>query len=156
MKKILFLIMIFAGFVFTSQAQNKTLPIATGNTYVFSSTISSSLGVANFTAADSIAAGRTSYTIQVNSPQKYTTVQDVLIRLDSISTPNMSIQLQGAKFDDSAYSSIGSPVVWTGTTADTTIVITNGTATTYQRYRLVTTRSAGKAAITDFKFKLHF
>lgn len=139
--------MLFAGVIFTSKAQNKTLALPLGQTLI---------QFENFTAADTIAAGRTSYTIQVNSPQKYRTVQDVLIRLDSISTPNMSIQLQGAKFDDSAYVSIGSPVVWSGTTADTTIVISNGTATTYQRYRLVTTRSAGKAAITDFKFKLHF
>jgi hypothetical protein len=155
MKKILFLTMFFAGLLFTVEAQNKTVPIAVGNTYGFIGTTSSTIGVTNFTAADTIAAGRTTYTIQINSPQKSAATQDVLIKLANVAAGKATVQLQGAKFLTGPYANIETAKTWNGTTADTTIVYSTATLNRYQYYRVVTTRTAGKSKLTGFEFKLY-
>jgi hypothetical protein len=146
MKKILFLIMLFVGMVVTVSAQTKTGSIPVGNTYIdmdFSAT------------ADTLGSGRTVYTIQVNSPQRTAATQDLFIKLDSISGSKATVQLQGAKFTTSAYASIGSAVTWAGSSADTSIVVSNTTANRYQYYRVVVTRTAGTLKISDLLFKLY-
>lgn len=144
MKTIISIIMCL--FLFTGiQAQTKTGTITTGNSYID----------LNFNAADTVAAGQTSYDVIIFSAQHYPTTQDLLVKLDSISTPGATVALTGSKFGDT-YVAIGSAVTWKGTTADTTIVISNSTANRYRYYKATVTRTAGKAAISDVKFKQYF
>lgn len=127
------------------QSQTKNGTITTGNSYID----------LNFNAADTVAAGQTAYDIIVFSAQHYPTTQDLLVKLDSISTPGATVALTGSKFGDT-YVAIGSAVTWKGTTADTTIVISNSTANRYRYYKATVTRTEGKAAISDVKFKQYF
>lgn len=127
------------------QSQTKVGTIKTGNSYID----------LNFNAADTVAAGQTTYDVIVFSAQHYPTTQDLLVKLDSISTPGATVTLTGSKFGDT-YVAIGSAVTWKGSTADTTIIISNTTANRYRYYKVTVTRTAGKAAISDFKFKQYF
>ena len=126
------------------QSQTKNGTIATGNSYID----------LNFNAADTVAAGQPAYDIIVFSAQHYPTTQDLLVKLDSISTPGATVTLTGSKFG-TTYAAIDS-ATWAGSTADTTIVISNTTANRYRYYKVTVTRTAGKAAISDFKFKQYF
>lgn len=146
MKKLIFILILLVGAFTAPDAQNKTGRIDTGKSFTDNF---------RFTAADTIAAGRTSYTIIVEAPQHYPATQDLEIKLDSISTPAASLQLTGSKFG-TAYVNVGSAIVWNGTSADTTIVISNATANRYRYYKLTVTRTAGKALITGYKFKLFY
>lgn len=143
MKAIISMIMCLFLFVGV-QSQTKTGTITTGNSYID----------LNFNAADTVAAGQTTYDIIVFSAQHYPTTQDLLVKLDSISTPKATVTLTGSKFGDT-YAAIDS-ATWAGSTADTTIVISNTTANRYRYYKATVTRTAGKAAISDFKFKQYF
>jgi hypothetical protein len=146
MKKLILSLIVLIALVGTTNAQDKTLQIKTGNSIT---------GRVTFDDADTIAAGKTSYILLVEAPQQHPCTQDLMISLDSISTPTASLQLAGSKFG-STYTSIGSAVPYSGSTADTTFIISNATENRYRYYRLTVTRSAGKAAITDFKFKLYY
>lgn len=146
MKKLIILLILLVGAFTATDAQNKTGRIDTGKSFTDNF---------RFTNADTIAAGRTSYTIVVEAPQHYPTTQDLEIKLDSIATPGASLQLTGSKFG-TTYANIGSPVVWAGTSADTTIVISNATANRYRYYKLTVSRTAGSALITSYKFKLYY
>ena len=127
------------------QGQTKTGTIKTGNSYLD----------LNFNAADTISANQTTYNIVVFSAQHFPTTQDLLVKLDSISTPGATVALTGSKFGDT-YVAIGSAVTWKGSTADTTIVISDTTANRYRYYKATVTCTAGKAAISDLKFKQYF
>lgn len=146
MKKLILSLIIFVALVGTTNAQDKKIQIKTGNSIT---------GLVKFSAADTIAAGKTSYVLLVEAPQNYPCTQDVMITLDSISTPTASLQLAGSKFGNT-YTSIGAALPYSGATADTTFIISNETANRYRYYRLTVTRSAGKAAISDFKLKLYY
>ena len=126
------------------QSQTKNGTITTGNSYID----------LNFNAADTVAAGQPAYDIIVFSAQHYPTTQDLLVKLDSISTPGATVELFGSKFG-TTYAAIDS-ATWAGSTADTTIIISNTTANRYRYYKATVTRTAGKAAISDFKFKQYF
>ena len=126
------------------QSQTKNGTITTGNSYID----------LNFNAADTVAAGQPAYDIIVFSAQHYPTTQDLLVKLDSISTPGATVTLTGSKFG-TTYAAIDS-ATWAGSTADTTIIISNTTANRYRYYKATVTRTAGKAAISDFKFKQYF
>lgn len=144
MKAIISIIMclfLFAGV----QSQTKNGTIKTGNSYLD----------LEFTAADTVAAGQTAYDIIVFSAQHYPTTQDLLVKLDSISTPGATVALFGSKFG-TTYAAIDSTVTWAGSTADTTIIISNTTLNRYRYYKVTVTRTAGKAAISDLKFKQYF
>lgn len=135
-------------FLFTgiqAQAKTKTGTIKTGNSYLD----------LNFNDSDTVAAKQTSYDVVIFSAQHYPTTQDLLVKLDSISTPGATVALTGSKFGDT-YVAIGSDVTWKGTTADTTIVMSNDTLNRYRYYKVTVTRTAGKAAISDLKFKQYF
>lgn len=144
MKAIISIIMCLFLFVGV-QSQTKNGTITTGNSYID----------LNFNAADTVAAGQTTYDIIVFSAQHYPTTQDLLVKLDSISTPGATVALFGSKFG-TTYAAIDSVVTWAGSTADTTIVISNTSANRYRYYKATVTRTAGKAAISDFKFKQYF
>ena len=126
------------------QSQTKNGTITTGNSYID----------LNFNAADTVAAGQPAYDIIVFSAQHFPTTQDLLVKLDSISTPGATVTLTGSKFG-TTYAAIDS-ATWAGSTADTTIVISNTTANRYRYYKVTVTRTAGKAAISDFKLKQYF
>ena len=125
MKKLL-LIAILGLLAFVTQAQ----PMATVNIPV-----GQSLGA---TAVDyTLTNAVVRYTL-VTAPQNYATMQDVSIELDSLSGnhTNVAVALFGQKFDNSAWVAIGSAVNWKGTTADTTILISNETANRYRNYKI--------------------
>lgn len=71
----------------------------------------------------------------------WTNTQDFLFQLDSVSGnhTNVAVALYGAKFATGAYSAIGSAVNWKGTTADTTIIISNATATRWNYFKITMT-----------------
>lgn len=127
------------------QSQTKVGTIKTGNSYID----------LNFNAADTVAAGQTTYDVIVFSAQHFPTTQDLLVKLDSISTPGATVTLTGSKFGDT-YVPIDSVVTWKGSTADTTIIISNTTLNRYRYYKVTVARTAGKAAISDLKFKQYF
>ena len=144
MKTIISIIMCL--FLFTGiQAQSKAGTIKTGNSYLD----------LNFNASDTVAAGQTSYDVIIFSAQHYPTTQDLLVKLDSISTPGATVALTGSKFG-TTYAAIDSTVTWSGTTADTTIIISNATLNRYRYYKVTVTRTAGKARINDVQFKQYF
>ena len=144
MKAIISIIMCLFLFVGV-QSQTKNGTIKTGNSYLD----------LEFNAADTVAAGQTTYDVVVFSAQHFPTTQDLSIQLDSIDAPGATVELFGSKFG-TTYAAIGSAVTWAGTTADTTIVISNTTANRYRYYKVTVSRTAGKAAISDFKFKQYF
>lgn len=91
-------------FLFTGiQAQTKTGTIKTGNSYLD----------LNFNASDTVAAGQASYDVIIFSAQHYPTTQDLLVKLDSISTPKATVALTGSKFG-TTYAAIDSTVTWSG------------------------------------------
>lgn len=88
----------------------------------------------------------------------FPTTQDYLIQLDSVSGnhTNVAVALYGAKFASGSYSSIGSAVNWKGTTADTTIIISNATANRYRYYKVVVTGTGtGVSKVDSQEFKLY-
>lgn len=90
--------------------------------------------------------------------KKVPTTQDFYIQLDSLSGnhTHVTVALYGAKFSDTAYSAIGSAVTWTGTTADTTIVISNATANRYSYYKWTLTGvGTGTTKVDSQQLKLY-
>jgi hypothetical protein len=100
------------------------------------------------TTADSVKnTGVKTYVLEVGRHNPYT--YDIQIKLDTITTPaassGVSVQLVGKKFEDDAWSNIGSAVVWKSLIthevgADTTI---NWNATTAVRWRYVGVKLTG-------------
>ena len=144
MKNILILFL-FAVISMTATAQEKSLSLDFNKTF---------MSTTNFLAKDTIAVGQTPYNIQIYVDKQVPCTQSVRIRLDSISAPNVSIQLKGSVFGD-VWTNIGTAVVWSGTTSDTTIIIHNATANRFRYYDLVSTRVAGKAHIRQFDLKVN-
>jgi len=88
----------------------------------------------------------------------WTTTQDYLIHLDSVAGnhTNVAVALFGAKFATGAYSAIGSAVNWKGTTADTTIIISNATAARWRYYKVVVTGTGtGVSKVDSQELKLY-
>lgn len=96
----------------------------------------------------------------VKANQKVPTTQDFIVKLDSLSGDhtNVAVQLMGQKSPDKGdWTNIGSAVNWKGTTADTTIVISNATATRYRNYKVVYTGTGtGKTTIDIQELKLWY
>ena len=142
MKKLV-LVLIFGLFVFGAMAQRSyTLP--ENETY----------WPVSLTAADTITGNAAvSWTLAVNKHNKLT--QSVYVKLDSISSSNVSVQLKGKAFAGEAYSNIGSAVTFKGTQADTAFVIANTTANRY-RYLQITVTGTGtqKTKVNTLQFKV--
>lgn len=146
MKKIFLLSMLVCFALVGLEAQNKTVSLPTDMSYI---------DVAH-TAADTVSANRTTYFLLIKAPQHYKTTQDLLVTLNNVSGGKGTVLLQGQKFDDGAWTNIGSAVTWSGSTSDTIIVISNTTANRYRNYKVLFTRTAGKWLIYDSKLKLYF
>jgi hypothetical protein len=142
--KNLILILFLAVFSLSAVAQEKYIPLDFNKTY---------LSTTNFTLKDTIATGQTPYNLQVYADKQVPCTQYVQVKLDSISGPKVTLQLKGSVFGDT-WANIGSAVTWSGSTADTTINISNATANRYRLYDLVMTRVAGKAKVSAFKIKV--
>lgn len=124
MKKFLF-IALFGLIALFSQAQMSTITVPTGLTYISHAT--------DYTLTNAV----TQYLL-VKAPQHYPATQDILVKLDSLAGDhtNVAVSLFGRKFDTDAWVAIGSAVNWKGTTADTTIVISNATLNRYRDYKI--------------------
>jgi hypothetical protein len=146
MKKLIALLMFFYLAFAGLEAQNKTVNIATGSSFV---------DVVH-TAADTVSAARTTYELLIRAPQHHKTTQDLYVKLDSVSLSKGTVLLQGQKIDGTAWTNIGSAVTWNGTSKDTTIIISNTTANRYRNYKVLFTRTAGKWLIFDTQLKLYF
>jgi len=86
------------------------------------------------------------------------TKQDYLIQIDSLAGnhTNVAVALLGAKFATGSYSAIGSAVNWKGTTIDTTIVISNASATLWNFFKVtVTGTGTGTSKIDAQELKLY-
>jgi hypothetical protein len=143
MKKFLLLIALFSLAIF-SQAQTASIELA-GNTYAAITT-------------DYTLTNTTAQYFEFHAAKEKAATQDVLVRLDSLSGDhtNVSVALYGKKFSDSPYVAIGSAVNWKGTTADTTIVISNTSANRYTYYKLVYTGTGtGTTKINTQRLKIY-
>lgn len=136
MKKVFILIfMVFLAVVAFGQ---RTAQMPSNRTYL-DTRIASTDVVTNAAAV--------TFTLVAERHMPYT--YDVRIKLDSIKTPNVSVQLKGKKFADDAWTNIGSPVVWalsTGTQPDTTFTISATTAVRW-RYLGVTATGTGTQGV---------
>ena len=96
----------------------------------------------------------------VKANQKVPTTQDFIVKLDSLSGnhTNVAVQLMGQKSTDKGdWTNIGSAVNWKGTTADTTIIISNDTVTRYRNYKVVYTGTGtGRTTIYIQELKLWY
>lgn len=94
------------------------------------------------------------------APQHFKTTQDYVVNLDSVSGnhTNVAVQLQGQKSKlKGDWTNIGSAVNWKGTTADTTIVISNTSANRYRNYRVsFTGTGTGVTKVDEQELKLWF
>lgn len=142
--KRLFLLIALIVAVLAVNAQT-VVPVQTGKTYgKYSTAVVLSNAVAKYT--------------QFNAAQNYPSTQDFLCHLDSASGnhTNVAVALFGQKFDTSAWTAIGSAVNWKGTTADTTIVISNATAARYRNFKVTYTGTGtGTTSIASQEFKLY-
>ena len=83
--------------------------------------------------------------------------QDFQVKLDSLAGnhTNVAVALYGRKFEDDGWTQIGSTVNWTGSTADTTITISNTALNRYRQYRsLFTGTGTGTTTIDSQQFKI--
>lgn len=144
MKKVLFIFaLVFA--VFASMAQMATVNLPTEKTYAI---VTTDYNVTNTTATY----------LLINAPQHQPTTQDVIVQLDSLSGnhTNVAVAVYGRKSDATAWVQIGSTVNWKGTTADTTIAVSNTTANRYRSYKIqYTGTGTGVTKIDAQEFKLY-
>lgn len=144
MKKYAILLVLMVAALFT-QAQMVTINMDNGETYAAAPT--------TYTLTNT-----TAQYIQFNAGQNMPTTQDFLCHLDSLTGNHtrVTLQLYGQKFATSAWTAIGSAVAWTGTTADTTIVLSNATANRYRNYKVTyTPLGTGTTKIFTQQFKLY-
>ena len=130
----------------TATAQEKSLNLSSNNTF---------LSTMNFVAKDTIAVGQTPYNINIFADKHVPCTQSVRVKLKKVgATAKVSVQLTGSVFGD-IYTNIGSAVVWSGSTADTTISIHNATANRYRYYDLQMSRVTGKAEVEQFDINVN-
>lgn len=142
MKKLLLFLAIMVAFVANAQLVTRTL--GAGVTYDFNA---AAYTITNTTAG---------FTLYKVGPH-YPTTQDYIVRLDSVSGnhTNVAVVLRGRKFDGAAWTTI-STVNWKGTTADTTIVISNATAARYRDFSvLFTGTGTGVTRASNHGLKLY-
>ena len=147
MKKLMFLLA-FVTVIFTVQAQMSTSNLTPGNTYTENPT-------------DVILTGTVAQYWQINAPQNYYTGQSITIQLDSLAGTHttVTVAISGRVSDQTAtWTSIGSSIVWHGTTSDTTIIFTNATENAYRQYKVLFTGvgATGTTTIDNREFKQWF
>ena len=145
MKKLIFLIVLLAGFSMIAPAQMLTTQLAKDQTYVNIPT--------NYTLTNTTAAYW-----QVNAQVDWMTAQDVIVHLDSLTGDhtNVALAIYGRKSaQTSTWTAIGSAINWKGTTSDTTIIFSNTTENGYRQYKvLFTGTGTGTTRIDNMELKL--
>jgi hypothetical protein len=148
MFSIFLIIMIGLCAAMTSTAQDKTIKLKPGATYMN----------VTCTAADTI---KTSDTLWVlaQSDKDHPATQDVLAKLTKVSgSPKLYVSLWGRKFSTSAWTSIAT-YTYSGGATDTTIVLSNATANRYRNYKfqLISSATAGqKTRLSKLEFKEYY
>lgn len=133
MKKFISILFLFAFTIVFATAQSVTLP--TMDSYVKG-------GTYQIINTDYTLTNTTARTFIYTAPQPEPTTQDYVVNLDSLTGnhTNVAVALYGQKSEVKAdWTQIGSTVNWIGTTADTTIIISNATANRYRNYKAVIT-----------------
>lgn len=95
---------------------------------------------------------------QFNTTNYPYTAQEVVVNLDSASGnhTNVAVALYGRVSDQLSWTQIGSTVNWKGTTADTTLIISNATENKYLQFKLLFTGTGtGTTTIDRTEFKLY-
>ena len=150
MKNVILFIMLMVGFVVT--AQTVTLP---------------TMGAANNNPAatnqvvltDYVLTNTTVRNFVWTAPQPKPTTQDIVIDLDSLAGnhTNVAVAVYGQKSNIKGdWTQIGSTINWKGTTADTTIIISNATANRYSWYKTTLTGTGtGTTTIANQVLKLY-
>jgi hypothetical protein len=144
MKRVILLCVFLIGMIGFTFAQTATVTIPTSDTYVAYNT-------------DATVAASTTVWFKVIGNQHVPCTQDLIIHLDSISggTHATTVKLYGTKFG-TTYAQIGSTITWVASTADTTIILSNATATRYRDYKIEVVNAAGDVTKIDYwKFKLY-
>lgn len=127
-----------------AMAQTATVTIPTSDTYVVYNT-------------DATVATAATVWFKVIGSQHYTTTQDLIIHIDSISggAHATTVKLFGTKFTTEGWTQIGSTITWKATTGDTTILISNATAARWRDYKIEVVNASGDVSKIDYwKFKL--
>lgn len=150
MKKLLLIIsVIFVAF--TANAQIATNTLVAPNTY---SAFVSPTATASMYKITNTTAGYLLFKAAMNYPS----TQDFVVKLDSVSGnhTNVAVAIYGQKSElKGDWTQIGSTVNWTGTTADTTFIVSNSTANRYQNFKAIFTGTgSGVTKITTFSLKL--
>lgn len=147
MKKVAIIFAILLAFASTAGAQMLTTSMGKGDTYTVVTT-------------DYVLTNTTARYWQINPQVDYMTAQDVIVHLDSLAGDhtNVAVALSGRKSaQTSTWTSIGSTVNWKGTTADTTIIISNTTENGYRQFKLTFTGTGtGTTTIANMEFKLWY
>lgn len=150
MKNVILYIMLMVGFVVT--AQTVTLP---------------TMGAANNNPAatnhvvltDYVLTNTTVRNFVWTAPQPKPTTQDIVIDLYSLAGnhTNVAVAVYGQKSNIKGdWTQIGSTINWKGTTADTTIIISNATANRYSWYKTTLTGTGtGTTTIANQVLKLY-
>ena len=143
MKRAILLCVLLIGMIGYTFAQTATVTIPSSDTYVVYNT-------------DVTVASAATVWFKVVGNQHQPATQDLEIHLDSISggTHATTVKLYGTKFG-TTYTQIGSTITWTASTADTTILFSNATATRYRDYKIEVVNASGDVTKIDYwKFKL--
>ena len=150
MKQFILSIMLFVGFAMT--AQTVTLPTMAGaanNTAATYQLVTTDYVLTNTTARNFI----------WTCPQPKPVTHDFVIDLDSLAGThtNVAVAVYGQKsILKGDYTQIGSTINWKGTTADTTIIISNATAARYSNYKFtITGTGTGTTTIANLVTKLY-
>lgn len=145
MKRAILLMMLLIGMIGFTFAQNATVTVKPGDTYV------------EYNTDKGVGPGADVW-YKIIGNQHTTTTQDLIIHLDSLKGGVMTttVQLLGTKFTTEGWTAIGATKTWKGSSADTTIVMSNATAARWRDYKVLIHVAAGDSVKFDyFKFKLH-
>ena len=149
MKRILFILALLLVITSTASAQT-----ADRNLYLNNDATYGRLGL---TAADTISNFDQIYIVQITGKHNQRALQKINVKLETASgSPEVSVQLQGFTFSGQTPVNIGDAVVWKGTSADTTIIISNTAVNGYRFYWVYmdATAVAQNSLITIFEGKL--
>lgn len=144
MKRIIFLISAMLMIVSFAKAQTLTVDM---------NKVTYAVIDANYNATNT-----TEVWFKFSAPKDFPTTQDFRVELDSLSGnhTNVAVALYGRKFSGDGWTAIGSTVNWKGTTADTTIIISNATANRFREYKVgFTGTGTGVTKIDKQEFKLY-
>lgn len=107
---------------------------------------------------DYSATNTTELWFKFSAGKDFPATQDFRVELDSLSGnhTNVAVALYGRKFSGDGWTAIGSAVNWKGTTADTTIIISNATANRFREYKVgYTGTGTGVTKVDKQEFKLY-